>query len=338
LRVGACLSLSGTYARFGRQAALGLEIWRSLDGAADLRIEDDRSDPRMLERAIRRVSEECDVLLGPYSTRLMRTAGEVAAELDRVIWNHGGSGDDVEAAHPGHIVSVPTPASRYAEPFLRHLRSDPESARLWIVQGKGGFGRQVAAGAETTAHTLGIDTVRLGPGDGLPPAGSSASWDLFCAGMFEEDVEVVARALGSPNPPRVVCAVAAGVREFGRALENAEGIFGVGQWFPRSGPPVRLGPSEADFLAAYTGRTATLPDYPAVQAVAAAVLAAHSARLAGGTTREPLWSTASALDTATLFGAFRIDPYNGTQLGHTAAFSRWTRQGPVAITSGVSGL
>src|SRR5258708_39147830 len=72
LRVGACLSLSGTYARFGRQAALGLDIWRALDGAADLRIEDDRSDPRVLETALRRVSRECDVLLGPYSTRLMR--------------------------------------------------------------------------------------------------------------------------------------------------------------------------------------------------------------------------------------------------------------------------
>ena len=52
LRVGACLSLSGRYDRFGRQAARGLDVWRPLDGAADLIVEGDRSDPRTLETAL----------------------------------------------------------------------------------------------------------------------------------------------------------------------------------------------------------------------------------------------------------------------------------------------
>ena len=50
LRVGACLSLSGECARFGTQAARGLEAWQSLDGAAELIIADDRSDPGTLVR------------------------------------------------------------------------------------------------------------------------------------------------------------------------------------------------------------------------------------------------------------------------------------------------
>jgi hypothetical protein len=258
----------------------------------------------------------------------MRTAGDVAAELDRVIWNHGGSGDDVEAAHPGHIVSVPTPTSRYAEPFLRHVANDPEPARLWIIEGRGSFGRQAAGGAEALARALGIDSVRLGPGDAL---GSSSDWNLFCAGTFEEDVDAVGRALHSPNPPRTVCAVAAGIRDFGHAVGDAEGIFGVGQWFPHSERTAELGPTEAEFLAAYADRTGTLPDYPAVQAVAAAVLAVHCVRLAGGTTRTLLWSAASALDTTTLFGDFTLDPNSGLQIGHRATLLRWTRQGPVAV-------
>ena len=44
LRIGACLSLSGKFAQFGRQAARGLEVWRSLDGGADVLVEDDCSD------------------------------------------------------------------------------------------------------------------------------------------------------------------------------------------------------------------------------------------------------------------------------------------------------
>ncbi len=52
LRVGACLSLTGRFAQFGSQAANALSVWRGLDGAADVVIEDDRSDPKALEAAI----------------------------------------------------------------------------------------------------------------------------------------------------------------------------------------------------------------------------------------------------------------------------------------------
>ena len=48
LRVGACLSLSGRYARFGAQAARALQAWAALDGDAELVIEDDRSDSGIL--------------------------------------------------------------------------------------------------------------------------------------------------------------------------------------------------------------------------------------------------------------------------------------------------
>src|SRR5271166_3347969 len=72
LRVGACLSLSGRYARFGRQAARGLDAWRSLDGAADLIVADDRSDPRTLADALPGVAARCDVLLGPTTPRCRR--------------------------------------------------------------------------------------------------------------------------------------------------------------------------------------------------------------------------------------------------------------------------
>ena len=153
LRIGACLSLSGKFAQFGRQAAQGLETWRSLEGAAEILIEDDCSDPRTLETVLPSVAARCDILLGPYSTQLMRAAGRMAAESGWLVWNHGGSGDDVEGAHPGHVVSVLTPTSRYAEPFLLQLASESGERRdLCIVHGPGSFGRQVADGAETIAR------------------------------------------------------------------------------------------------------------------------------------------------------------------------------------------
>jgi ABC-type branched-subunit amino acid transport system substrate-binding protein len=324
LRIGACLSLSGRYAQFGRQAAQGLRTWQSLHRGADLLIEDDRSDRNVLEVALPSVATRCDILLGPYSTQLARAAGRMAAQSGWLLWNHGGSGDDVEGAHPGHVISVLTPTSRYAEPFLRHIAGERDAAHvLCIAHGPGSFGRQVADGAETVARQLGIRTVRAAPGDQLPPPGVSAEWDLFSAGVFEQDVEIVSKALRLPVPPRRVCAVAAGVREFGHAVDDSEGVFGVAQWFPGSGHEVMLGPAEQVFLRAYADNAGTFPDYPAVQAAAGAVLAAHCAKLADGTGRENLWVAASDLDTSTLFGGFRIDSVSGAQVKHQTVLVRW---------------
>src|SRR5260370_3810254 len=125
LRIGACLSLSGRFAQFGRQAAQGLETWRFLDGTAEILVEDDCSDRRTLEMVLPSVAARCDILLGPYSTQLMRAASRMAADSGWLVWNHGGSGDDVEGAHPGHVVSVLTPASQNAEPVLRRLFGEP---------------------------------------------------------------------------------------------------------------------------------------------------------------------------------------------------------------------
>ena len=247
LRVGACLSLSGKFARFGRQAAAGLETWRSLTGAADLIIEDDGSDRERLATVLPDVASRCDLLLGPYSTVLMRAAGKMAAENDWLIWNQGGSGDDVQTAHPGHVVSVLTPTSRYAEPFLRLIAD--EQRHLVVVRGTGSFGRQVADGAMAMAAQLGIRATCVTPDDTLA---YQEEWDLFSAGVFENDASLVTRARDLTRPPGRICAVAAGVGEFGQVVNDPEGIFGIAQWFPDGGNQAETGPSESSFLDAYT--------------------------------------------------------------------------------------
>lgn len=333
LRIGACLSLTGRFAQFGRQAALGLEAWQSLGGTADVIVEDDRSDRRTLEAVLPGLAARCDILLGPYSTILMRAAGRIAADSGRLIWNHGGSGDDVEQAHPGHVVSVLTPTSRYAEPFLRYIASGDESPRdLYIVQGPGSFGRRVAEGAAIMALQLGVRALLAEPGE-LPPSRLPREWDLLSAGVFEQDAELVAKSLRLPDPPRRVCTVAAGVREFAQAVGDPEGVFGIAQWFPGSGHEVLLGPREEEFLRAFTVSDRGLPDYPAAQAAAGAVIASHCALLADSVSREDLWTAAVDLETSTLFGDFKINPQSGAQVNHQTVLVRWTNGKPAPVSS-----
>ena len=327
LRVGACLSLSGRFGQFGRQAAAGLEIWQQLTGHADLLIEDDRSDPRQLETVLPSVAARCDLLLGPYSSLLMRTAGQIATDAGLLLWNHGGSGD--EAAWPGHVVSVLTPTADYFRPFIARLRQETPHPVIRLAQGKGTFGRQVAEGAEAHARANGLTVQRLDT-DGVFADAPDEDWVLLTAGTFEHDISVVRRALQFGQQPRLICAVAAGVRAFGEAVQCPDGTFGIAQWFPGSALEVETGPAEDEFVAAYSRLLATPPDYPAVQAAATAALAVHCARTAESTSRPSLWTAAAALDTTTMFGPFTIDPVTGAQTGHHTTLVQWSNGSPHA--------
>ena len=227
---------------------------------------------------------------------------------------------------PGHVISILTPTSRYADPFVRHLKANYGPARLIVNGGKGAFGRQVADGAIWSAEQAGIDFLRVSRSDNVnaPPTSASA-WDLFTAGTFEDDVEFIREIQRGPEGPRVVCAVAAGVREFADGIQDTEGIYGVGQWFPGVNQSAELGPNEADFLGAYSARFGSAPDYPAAQAAAGAVIAVHCVRQAGSTAPDAAWPVAAALTTDTFFGAFKIDPGTGAQLGHRGTLVRWTK-------------
>jgi len=229
------------------------------------------------------------------------------------------------------VISVLTPARRYAEPFLARLASRaPAPAELRIAHGTGRFGRHVADGAEEYARQLGISRLSTGPVDAVLSENTTGNWILLTAGTFEDDVQTVARARSLDNPPQVICAVAAGVQDFGEATANPVGTFGIAQWFPRTGHQPQIGPAEEQFLTAYGTRIAA-PDYPAVQAAAAAAIAAHCARLAGTTRPQPLWQAASSLDTSTLFGAFKIDPATGAQTSHQTVLLQWTGTDHLAL-------
>src|SRR3954471_5421007 len=112
MRLGVCLSLTGRFAPFGREAAQALELWAGMSGH-DVEIADDESDPDTFKARFDAL--RVDLYLGPYGTGLTRVAAEA---FDRLIFNHGGAGDDVQALRPGRVVSILAPTSRYAEPFL----------------------------------------------------------------------------------------------------------------------------------------------------------------------------------------------------------------------------
>jgi hypothetical protein len=120
------------------------------------------------------------------------------------------------------------------------------------------------------------------------------------------------------------------VQEFPHALgTHAEGFLGPSQWERRlvCVPDFGPGPDEATEGIRAQGAP---PNYPAAQAYAACLIAQCCLEEAG-TDDGSLWRTACALDCATFFGRFRIDPATGLQVGHEVVLVQWRRGRKVVV-------
>jgi ABC-type branched-subunit amino acid transport system substrate-binding protein len=117
LMLGAAVSLSGRYASQGLLARAGLHQAvvdaRSAGGVVlgggrvvpDVVILDDESTRAGVRRSLNALAA-ADLIVGPYGSDLVREAARWAWKRERVLWNHGGSADDVERSPGGRVGGV----------------------------------------------------------------------------------------------------------------------------------------------------------------------------------------------------------------------------------------
>jgi ABC-type branched-subunit amino acid transport system substrate-binding protein len=304
------LSLTGPFARQGRQAVAGLELWAEEAGVRLTVIDDGGSRSTALRAYAAWLRQDVDLLVGPYGSGLVRTVAPLVCDQGRLLYNHGGAADDL--TRPG-LVSLPAPASSYFEGAVQEAVAR-RVRRLLVARGPGPFARAVAAGAVARASRRGIDA-RTILADSLTAAGAAGA-AVLVVGRFAEDVAVVRRVRGWPRAPALLAAVAAGLPAFGEQLgPAAEDVLGPVQWWPGRRQP-QVGPSGADFAGRYRHRTGREPSYVAAQAAAAGYLAhaAHRQGLAAESVRQ--WTT------STLLGNFALDD-GWHQVGHRVRTIRW---------------
>ena len=294
----------------GEEAARGLELWARLDGVA-LEMVDDPSPHSVVETYYRWLREErIDLVLGSYGSGLVRRTLPAVGREGKVLWNHGGSADDLVRSGAVQMVA---PASTYLVGAVRlcHRLSIP---RLAIVTGKGPFAAFVARGARDEARRMGIEAeVIIGTDrvDRVDPDGAI----LVTAG-FQDDVSVVERIRAGGTQPVLLGCVAAGIPQFGQRLgRHAEGVVGPTQWTPGPATP-EVGPSGVRFRYLYESAFSRPPGYVAAQAAAAGFLAAKAHRRGMGRADILAWRT------STLLGGFALDG-EWRQVGYTVLTIRW---------------
>jgi branched-chain amino acid transport system substrate-binding protein len=348
IRFGASVSVSGSYALQGRQVLAGLRAWVEVVNAGEgLRVHgagakapvrlvyyDDASSPAKAAANAERLldADAVEVLIGPYASDLTRAVLPVARRRGRVLWNHGGASDDIHV-EGGRTVGILTPVSRYFGGLIELARSlDRDAARVTVLHRRGSsFGHLAALGVRAVASDAMFvtDVITYSSlGSDLPRVMASLERQspdvVISAGSFEDEV-VLARALvESGLTVKAVGLAAAAMQEFLQALgTDAEGFLGPSQWEPRLAYVPDFGPGPDEVTEGIRAQGAP-PDYPAAQAYAACLIAQRCLEEAGADD-ESLWRAACALDCATFFGRFHIDPATGLQLGHEMVLVQWRR-------------
>jgi ABC-type branched-subunit amino acid transport system substrate-binding protein len=340
--VGTSLSLSGRFRRQGEQARDGLQLWVEYARDAGQRpvprliVLDDESRASVAQAHARRLLAEhqVDVLLGPYSSGLVRAVAPIADGAGKVLWNHGGTSDAILQAGARRVVSVASPASDY----LRSLpawgrRRVPVVNRVTVLHAASGtFASEVARGAAEGARAAGCVDVRVVPFespllDASALCRKAALWDpdlVVSVGTFEDDLAVARERTALPERT-VLGLVAAGLAAFGDELGAlAEGIIGPSQWEPADDDTPLLGPDSDSFIAAFEEAFHRPSEYPAAQAFAIGLILMECRRRCGESVDDAaLLGAARALETTTFYGGFRLDPVTGKQVGHRIRLVRW---------------
>ena len=349
IRLGIAVSLSGRYAAFGRQALEGLRCFvRERNRAGGVRdpranrmvplmllAEDDCSDGRCargsVEKLIRR--DAVDLLIGPYGSGPTLAAAEVAERCRYVLWNHGGSSDEIFRRGYHWTVGIISPASQYLIAVLDLCRSlDPSLRKVALFAAKTGFASQVAAGALDWIRRARLElTAKRFYESGIndfAPLLAGLEEDppdvLVGAGRFEDDL-LLGRQLAESKPPiKAAGLVGAAVGEFAGALGGAsEGFFGPSQWEPGVEYAVDCGPTAEDFRASYARSAQGSIDYPAAQGYAAGLIAIRCVEEAASLDQAALREAAGRLRCTTFYGPFAIDPPTGRQTAHSLVVAQW---------------
>jgi len=103
-------------------------------------------------------NDHIDVLLGPYSSSLTIAAAEISEEYKKILWNYGGTSDEIFNRGARHIVRIASPASDYLRRLPHRLAEEyPDLHRVCVLHsGKGTFGRQVARGVLESSQEAGV--------------------------------------------------------------------------------------------------------------------------------------------------------------------------------------
>ena len=348
-KIGLPATLSGRHAIQGRESLRGIKLFREelrarggidTQGGKSLVPElifyDDESIPgKTKENTLRLIEKDrVDILLGPYSSSLTLACVETAEKAERVVWNYGGSLDDIPSHTRGKTVNAITGASSYFQAVVDMIHDCfGEAVEISVLRLAGSrFSETVCEGALLRARELGMATAVYDFSSGtqdfsaiLSAAESLGTSCVLCCGRMEDDINL-ARWIRKNHIRyfKVVATLAAAVNEFENRLgREAEGFVSTSQWEPTLSLSTDFGPSPSEFSDRFKRAYGYIPDYTAAQPYNMGLIIENLIKRTGGTDEQALLREALRSRFTTFYGDFRIDPETLRQTGHRMLVTQW---------------
>ena len=336
IKIGASLSLTGTYAQPGRFQHEGYQLCQKdlnakggvLGRQVEIVVYDDQSNPstgvRLYEKLI--TEDKVDGVMGPYSSAISEAVANVTEKYNKVNVSPLAATTSIFKKGRKYMFMVISPAEVYLEGLVdiaakRGLKS------IAIINEDTLFPKTSAQGTAELAKKAGMQVVfqeayPKGNQDfsALLTKLKAVNADVLAAATYFDDAVALARQMRElgVNPKMLGVTVGGDIPKFQELLKGtAEYIYGSSQW--EATLPY---PGAKDFNEAYIKQFKQEPSYHSAAGYAGCMLYAEGVKKAGSLEPDRVREALLALKTRTMFGDYQVDK-DGFQTAHKMVLLQW---------------
>ena len=337
IKIGASMSVTGTYAKPGTYQKQGYDVCIDelnakggiLGRKVELVIYDDQSTPatavRLYEKLI--TEDKVDAVMGPYSSAVSEAVANVTEKYKKVMVAPLAATTSIFKKGRKYIFMVITPAENYLDGLI-DMAAKRGLKTVAIIHEDTLFPKASAAGTVEAAKKKGMQVVLQ---EAYPKGNTdfsallvkikAANPDVIAAGTYFDDAVAITRQMKelNVNPKMFGLTVGGDLPEFYDLLkQNAEYVYGSTQW-DESLPY----PGQKEFLAAYKAKfKGQEPSYHTAAGYAGCLIYAEAVKKAGSLDADKVRDQLLKLETRTMLGDYKVDA-DGFQIAHKMVLFQW---------------
>jgi len=337
IKIGASMSVTGTYAKPGTYQKQGYDVCidelNAKGGILGRKVEfviyDDQSTPatavRLYEKLI--TEDKVDAVMGPYSSAVSEAVANVTEKYKKVMVAPLAATTSIFKKGRKYIFMVITPAENYLD-GLSDMAAKRGLKTVAIIHEDTLFPKASAAGTVEAAKKKGMQVVLQ---EAYPKGNTdfsallvkikAANPDVIAAGTYFDDAVAITRQMKelNVNPKMFGLTVGGDLPEFYDLLkQNAEYVYGSTQW-DESLPY----PGQKEFLAAYKAKfKGQEPSYHTAAGYAGCLIYAEAVKKAGSLDADKVRDQLLKMEIKTAFGDYKVEP-DGFQIAHKMVMLQW---------------
>jgi len=336
LKIGASLSLTGTYAKPGTYQKEGYEICadelNAKGGLLGRKVEfvmyDDQSSTQTAQRLYEKLitEDKVEAVMGPYSSAITESVAGISEKYKKVMVSPLAATTSIFRQGRKYIFMVISPAEFYLEGLV-DMGAKRGLKTIAIVNEDTLFPKATVVGTEELAKKRGLQVVLR---EAYPKGNTDFSAllvkikavnpDIIAAATYFDDAVAITRQMKELNvsPKMFGVTVGGDIPEFYTLLkQNAEYVYGSTQW-----DEVLPYPGQKEFLSAYQKKFKHEPSYHAAAGYAGCLIYAEGVKRAKSLDADLVRAELLKLKIRTAFGDYTVDQ-DGFQTAHKMVMIQW---------------